>query len=296
MHVTSYPNGSTAGHAGRNDAPVKRGEVRGWSTGAVRRHTQWLYSIESGELTGVGFAVTLTLAKCPDSPDDWQRLRRAWEMRVKRAGAIRVHWVTEWQRRMVPHLHAAVYFPEGWGNTPGKPFSRDEDPFWVLVTNWLMLTAKPYGARWNSQHVDDIDGALGWLQYLSKHAARGVKHYQRQGFPPGWEKSGRLWGKSGQWPAVEPMQFDMPREAYWRYRRLMRSWRIADARREPVAVKRPARIHYARRMLACSDVRLSPVRGVSEWAGEEVSMAIIGLLIAEGYPVVQRGGAPDGES
>lgn len=297
MHVTSYPNGSTAGHAGRNDAPVKRGEVKGWSTGAVRRHTQWLYSIESEQLTGEGYAVTLTLARCPESPDDWARLRRAWEMRVKRAGATRVHWVTEWQRRRVPHLHAAVYFPEGWSNQPGTwPIDLQRDPYVVLVNSWLTLAGDRYGARFGAQHLDGIEGAVGWLQYLSKHAARGVKHYQRQGFPSGWEKSGRLWGKSGEWPAVEPMQFEMPREAYWRYRRLMRSWRIADARNEPVAAKRPARIKFARKMLACSDVRLSPVRGVSEWAGEEVSMALIGLLIAEGYPVVQRGGAPDGES
>jgi hypothetical protein len=286
MHVTSYPNGTTAGHAGRNLAPEKRGEVKGWSNGSVRRHTQWLYSIDSTQLDGEGFAATLTIRDCPASAVDWAALRRAWEMRVKRAGAIRVHWLTEWQRRKVPHLHCAVYFPEGF--TASSPYGH-ADAYLAVVSSWLQV-ARPYGASFVSQDLKPIDGAVGWLQYLSKHAARGVRHYQRQGFPAGWEKSGRLWGRSGEWPAIEPMQFDMPKEAYWRYRRLMRSWRIADARSDSDASKRPARIKYARRMLASSDPRLSPVRGVSEWASEDVAMGFINLLASEGYPVVQRGG------
>lgn len=285
MHVSSYPNGTTAGHAGRNLSPAKRGEVKGWSAGAVRRHTQWLYSIDSEQLEGEGYAATLTVKKCPASAAEWTAARRAWEMRLIRAGAIRIHWLTEWQKRKVPHLHCAVYFPEGHFDDQVVGAA-----YFAVVSQWLMIAQdRGWAASFKSQDFKRIDGAVGWLQYLSKHAARGVKHYQRQGFPEGWEKSGRLWGRSGAWPAMEPMQFDMPKEAYWRYRRLMRSWRIADARSDSDASKRPARVKFARRMLASSDPRLSPVRGVSEWAGEAIALSFVQLLIDEGYPVVQRG-------
>ena len=77
------------------------------------------------------------------------------------------------------------------------------------------------------------------------------------------------------------MRFDMSREAYWRYRRLVRSWRIANARQSGDA----KRIGHARRMLASSDPKLSAVRGVSDWVPENVSVELVALLIAEGYDV-----------
>jgi hypothetical protein len=63
------------------------------------------------------------------------------------------------------------------------------------VREWLSLAAA-YGAGEVGQAVVPITGALGWSKYLSKHASRGVAHYQRQGTPPGWTKTGRLWGKA----------------------------------------------------------------------------------------------------
>ncbi|WP_425527867.1 rolling circle replication-associated protein, partial [Xylella fastidiosa] len=66
--------------------------------------------VREDKLTGVGLALTLTVRDCPATAQEWQRMRRAWEKRMKRAGMIRVHWVTEWQRRGVPHLHCAIWF------------------------------------------------------------------------------------------------------------------------------------------------------------------------------------------
>lgn len=252
---------------------MKRGLVTGWSPAAVRRHTKWLYSVDTEALDGVGYALTLTVRDTPDTAARFHAARRAWIKRIERLGATRVHWVIEWQRRGAPHIHAAVYFPEG---TP-------PDTAMIALVHWLGA-AGDWEPQIHGQYYDLIDGPMGWLKYLSKHASRGVRHYQRNGKPEGWERTGRLWGHGGEWPTDTPMQFDMSREAYWRYRRLVRSWRIADARRSGDR----SRVQYARRMLACPDPRLSAVRGVSDWLPESVTIALVSLLHEEGYDVVQR--------
>ncbi|WP_420371837.1 rolling circle replication-associated protein [Nocardioides cynanchi] len=123
-------------------APAKRGEVTGWSAGTVRRHTAWLRSVDTTQLDGIGAAVTLTLLDCPPTSEDWTRLVKVLQQRLRRAGLLRWHWVVEWQRRGVPHLHLAVYaaaepptcntgvgfesrHPEGCNPTP--PFPRLAD-------------------------------------------------------------------------------------------------------------------------------------------------------------------------
>lgn len=271
--VTSYRNGVTVGVGGGNPNPPKRGRITGWSSGAVRRHTSWLYSIDAPALDALGYAYTLTMRETPATGEDWQSLRVAFEKRVRRLpGFVRLHWVVEWQKRGTPHLHCAIYFAAPVALDPAR-----------VVFAWLAV-ADRYGASLAGQHWDDISGPLGWLQYLSKHAARGVKHYQRQGRPAGWDSTGRLWGRAGAWPAETPMRFDLDMPAYHRYRRLVRSWRIADAR----AAGDPRRIALARRMLACPSPRLSAVRGVSDWVPESTSAAFVALLASEGRSVDQR--------
>lgn len=275
MLVTSYLNGASAGVSGGHiRTPGKRDRVKGWSTSAVRRHTRWLYSIDAPLLGGQGYAATLTVRDCPESADAWHTLRRSFIKRLERAGLLRYHWVTEWQRRGVPHLHGAFYFPESM---------TYPEVFQVILTAWLEASAS-LGSRAGSQDVKRIDGAVGWLQYLSKHASRGVRHYQRQGKPDGWESTGRLWGYGGEWPATDPMKFELERHAGYRFRRLVRAWTIADARRSGD----PKRIAWARQMLRCNDVHLSHVRGVSGWIPESTSLALIGLLIDQGEGVTQR--------
>ena len=276
MLVSAYVNGSTLGSPPprQDHERAKRGVVKGWSTSAVRRHTKWLYSIESDRLSGVGLAITLTVRDCPATAADWSATRRSFIRRLERAGVIRVHWLTEWQRRGVPHLHGAVYFPTG---------TSFPDALAILLTAWLAVAGE-FNAQWQSQDVKLIDGVSGWLKYLSKHASRGVKHYQRQGSPAGWETTGRLWGYSGTWPEVEPMQFTTDRHAGYRFRRMVRAWTIADARRSGD----PKRIAWARRMLACNDPKLSAVRGVSGWVPEHVTLSLIALLIDQGEGVIER--------
>lgn len=314
--MTSYPNGMTLGSAGHNGSPEKRGQVKGWSAGAVRRHTRFLYSIEASELDGIGLAITLTLRDTPASAVEFHRLRRAWLMRVERLGAVRSHWVIEWQRRGAPHMHTAVYFPED----SAMPAARGVAPLGadagaaarteaarrlasLCIAAWIAV-AGDYGTAYQSQYWDDIDGPVGWLKYLSKHAGRGVKHYQRAGHPEGWETSGRLWGHVGEWPTVDAVQADLSMKAYHRLRRLVRAWAVAGARADYAAqLAHPvrdaaeqaqrlragrSRIKWTRGMLACSDRRLAPVRGVSQWIPEAVMVELLMMVEAEGIGVVGR--------
>lgn len=274
-------NGLTMG-AGGNARPVggKRGRVEGWSAAAVRRHTRWLYSVDTDALTGYGWSPTLTLRECPPTPEDWTRLRDSYMTALRRSGILlRAHWVVEWQRRGVPHLHMAVYVSRDISEREARA---------LLVDTWVRLASR-YGAGPKGQHLGRIDGPLGWLEYLSKHAARGVAHYQRQGKPDGWERTGRLWGYVGDWPTVEPLEVSITRREFYRFRRLVRSWRVADARAALAAApagvqgekaRRAARrrIASARRMLQHPDPDISRVRGVSEWIPERLGLAL--LLVA----------------
>jgi hypothetical protein len=234
--------------------------------------------VNAPDLLGHGYALTLTLRDLPADAPTFHRMRRAWEMRIKRQGATRVHWVIEWQRRGVPHLHCAVYFDAALAPDAAAESSLQ------AITAWLDI-ARPFGADFAGQDVKPIAGELGWMEYLSKHASRGVHHYQRQGKPEGWETTGRLWGHSGEWPSEVPMRFSLDRAGFYRYRRQVRAYRVAQA----VTEGDPAHIRYARKMLACPDARVSGYRGVGEWVDESVTLALMGWLAGDGHDVEQTG-------
>lgn len=285
--IRYYQHGMTAGVPPRvNDHKrVPRGEVGGWSDAATRRNVRFLYSILEKELDGQGFAFTLTLRDCPATAGDWHALRRAWLMRMQRRGMIRLHWVTEWQRRGVPHLHGVAYFPPGARDRTGMP------PMGFIALEWCEV-ARAYGAEYWAQQCKPVTDAVGWFQYLSKHAARGVSHYQRcaANIPEGWQSlTGRVWGHTGEWPRREAVRINVAgREGdggWFAFRRLVRSWRVADARAEPIAKNRPRRILTARRMLACNEQKLSEVRGVSEWCPVAVQDGFLANLAARGYAI-----------
>lgn len=274
-----YPAGGTAympPHRVSTHQRAKRDAVKGWSPGATRRLTKWLYSVEAEKLSGHGYALTLTMRDTPPDRAALDRTFRALMARYDRLGVVRLQWVMELQRRGTPHFHMAVYTPEK------LPLLG-----WELVDHWLAV-AEPYGAAWGSQKVEPLKQENGWLRYMSKHASRSVGHYQRQGMPPGWTVTGRLWGKRGDWPTVdEPMRFDMSREAWFRYRRMLQAYRLDDARRERDPKRRADRIRSARRMFSHPDRSVSEVRGVSEWVPQHVQVAFLGLLADEGHEISQ---------
>lgn len=251
---------------------AKRGKVGGWSTGATRRNVAFLRSVEPESLLTspegplIGVAVTLTLRDCPATSGDFHKLRRAFLRRMERMGMYRCHWVIEWQRRGVPHIHGAFWFPDVKPASPYGPRLKDQ-----IIDHWLDLVGK-YGVSRRAQHLTVIDDAIGWFQYVAKHAARGVSHYQRssENIPEGWTTTGRMWGKTGDWVTRDAMQFDLSDDVYFRLRRLARSWRKADARGT-----NGYRIRTARQMLKCNDADLSKLRGISEWISQDLTLTLL---------------------
>lgn len=247
--------------------PVKhaRGDVSGWTPKSARGNTEFLQSVEYNGLSGLGLAFTGTIKDCPLTPDDWHQLRNSFTRRLKRLGLIRFHWVTEWQRRGVPHLHGMFFFPECSGSD-----------YISLVKSisyaWLSL-AKPYGGLSRGVHIVPMTDARGWAEYEAKHASRGCNHYQRSktNIPKEWQsKTGRVWGKGGEWPVQESMVFATSGDVFWRFRRLVRSWRLSEAR----ASCKPRRIDYARKSLKCNNRKLSAVRGTNDWISHTLSMTL----------------------
>lgn len=280
--LTILPHGGKGGVPPMKNSHKRalRGEVQGWSIGATRRNTEFLMSVVDQRLTGAGCALTLTVRDCPPTAADWHKIRKAWIERMRRRGFVRLHWVTEWQRRGVPHLHCAIWFP-------------DEYAHHEAIRAWIEVAGK-YGAGLKGQHGAKIDGAVGWFKYLSKHAARGVKHYQRSAdnMPDGWKsRTGRVWGQSGDWPLQEKLRFNIQDQngdgGWFAYRRMVRAWRRADARSSGDRF----RIVSARRMLKCNDQSRSRVIGYSEWIPFEVQMGMIAALRVRGFSVIYDDGS-----
>jgi len=278
--VRVYNNGLTCGTPPRKNDHERgiRGETSGWTKSASRSNTRFLYSVVPDQLTGYGYAFTFTVKDLPPTPDDWEKIRRKLIERFRRMGLIRLHWLTEWQRRGVPHLHGVVYFPR----------ELSPDLLESLTAHWL-ASAGAYNPKPCGQDIKPVTSALGWLEYLSKHAARGVYHYQRNGKPKSWEKTGRMWGKSGEWP-TRSTEAEIPMSDFHRLRRLCRSWRIAESRK-PIRSKVEnhsiyflrydgKRIRSARKCLQHTDRALCTVLGVSEWIPERLGMQMLGWIHA----------------
>lgn len=276
-----------------NPNPPPRGEVGGWSEAAARRNVRFLWSVRPGELTGIGLAITATVRDCPPTHDDWSKLRRAYIERLRRDGLIRGHWVTEWQRRGVPHLHGAFWLPGTVGNT-AQVLSLCHR----VRRHWLEV-ARAYRPVDAGQHVVPIVDDVGWFRYLAKHAARGVHHYQRaaDGIPQGWKKTGRMWGHVGDWPTDEAMVIDLDQAGFWMYRRLVRRWRIAEqtqlierCRTEGWKSGQQYRdamrqLSRSRRMLKGGDHARSARHGISGWIPMDVQLRLLAAVAAAGHQI-----------
>lgn len=275
-----------------------RGEVTGWSPGAARRNVAFLRSIDETKLTGIGYAITLTIKNCPATIADWNKCCQSWIKRQARSKMIRLHWVMEYQRRGVPHLHAAIWY------------DTDSDPTPKALADWVAIT-KHLGSGIKGQHARPIKGPVGWFVYLGKHCGRGSQHYQRQqkSLPKQWEKSPRVWGKRGSWPIDEPAAGMLTDRQFYTLRRLVKRQRVAQARQEvpgpgwgweqntlftrdqyrdlPIVPgkiigdhgsplrKRLRHFQYCKQMLKCNDPKRSPVRGVSEWISQHSQQQLL---------------------
>lgn len=237
---------------------AKRQKVTGWTNRSTRSNRDFLFSVEPDGLTGTGFAVTLTLRECPESADAWQASRRAWVRRMERAGLIRLHWLTEWQKRGHPHLHGAAWF-EG------------EIPPGEITGPWIQAAAR-YEPASCGQDARPLTSVTGWFEYLAKHATRGLYHYQRspENIPPGWDKTGRMWGHVGAWPRAEGLEIAINHAGLYRLRRLWNAHEIAKAR----ARRDWARVRYLRRRLQRCKV-MSEYLGMAEFGNRDVNLQML---------------------
>lgn len=281
--VSLYPNGTSASVlSGLAPAIAPRGAAQGWTPGAARRNDHFLQSIDFGSLSGEPWALTLTIPSAdagkghvPDSAE-FHAMLQAMVKRLRRLGATRWHWVIEMTRRKTPHVHLSVWFSDA---APDRELK--------IRMAWAKIAAR-HGIE-VSQRAQCVKRmtSVGWAQYTSKHGARGVKHYQREraALPEGWrERPGRMWGYGGDWPSPasrQPLRRELGQKAFWRYRRLVRSWCLSNARKTTNARLRKRYIRQARHMLACSHQKLSPVKPINVWIPEPVSAAFLSMLEAD---------------
>jgi hypothetical protein len=270
-------NGGSMGFPPRNQViPVtKRGATQGWTSAATRRNRQFLWSVRCQDLGQNGHSFTLTVANCPPTAQAWATLRRSFVKRLEREGLIRLHWLTEWQRRGVPHLHGCVWFSSGVQHHDGT----------TVLHHWLSV-AKEYGAQFQGQDTKPISNAVGWLKYLAKHADRGVWNYQRSSasIPDGWRLStGRMWGHTGIWPTDAPVKIVIDDAGGYAYRRIIQRWRLANARVDPDLIKRRSRVLSARKLLRGKDRASSSVRGSAEWLPLPWQRTVLLHLAASGH-------------
>jgi len=195
--VSVFMNGAVVGFGPSSGLLIgggRRSVVAGWSAGSARRLLHALFEVDAERLPDAGVSVTLTLDRDVSAEVFIELRSRLVDWLRQRADLVT--WVVEWTARGRPHLHLAVY--------------GDRVVEHTVVLYWLGLCSEfGLSPEWKAQHAEPIYGALGWLAYLAKHASRGVGHYQRQGVPLGWERTGRLWGFTGPWPRVERLTADV---------------------------------------------------------------------------------------
>jgi hypothetical protein len=262
------PGGVSGGFVGSNGGKAgKRSVVRGWSLGSAQRLLRFLWSVNPDALDRRdGWALTLTLGETPATSATWQALRKAYSSRVRDlVGEDGFQfWVVEWTAKGRPHLHMAVY---GGDRQLGKR----------LLLAWLQCADRAgFPVNTVAQHIIPITGATGWLNYVSKHASRGVEHYQRQGAPEGWDKTGRLWGHSEGWPVETPLVVDLEDHQFHHYRRLVRDYRRRELRRAGApesAIRRVGASH--------GHNEKGRFQGVGAWLPDVYAMVFLQVALAK---------------
>lgn len=286
--ITLMPEGINAAFAGGNASPERRGVVRGLSAGAARRQQQRLMSIDVAKLTGAPVSFTLTVRDVPSSAEEWGKAKKAFLRHLRRYGVLRVHWCLEWTKRGRPHLHGIAFFPDHRG-VPGREVVEEGRPVWEVLSAWRLVewwqsVAGQWGVSPKGQHVSIRQTTeTAWFRYMSKHASRGVGHYQRQeeAIPETWKKTGRMWGTVGDdWP----LHAEKHEIATWEFHRLRRQVRAltrsrarlhiakGEARGNGVQVRQgKATLAYLRRLSEIQEPTRSARFPISEWVPLELS-------------------------
>lgn len=271
--------------------PPERTATRGWTVNVARRNEQRLQQIDFDAVDGFPAFVTLTMPSQQMgevSAADFHGWLKRWLQYMKRHGLCHYYWILEFQASGNPHLHVLVWLDHS--PEPLETFKTLRS--WVGILNKSGVGARLQGQIWEPIDVGGeivVDGEKvpahpeRVLMYLAKHAARGVAHYQRQieNMPKDWQyRSGRVWGHDRGLPLREQQDFETDYSTFWTFRRLVRRWRIAEARSIKDADRRRAAIVQARGSLKCGRPDVSPYRGVSAWIPSDVASALLDAAIS----------------
>lgn len=227
----------------------------------------FLQSIDAeGLASRAGLAVTLTMGGWPSSSSGFHSARRAFLKRAARDGWVVQHWLVESTALGRPHLHLALY--GGRVTTAAR---------WSLAVQWLLICeAHGWEASPRAQTVEPITGLLGWLQYVAKHGSRGVSHYQRATPIQGWEKTGRLWGHTANWPIPEPLEYELTEAEFHRFRRIALAvirGRLRASGATSTTVRRVGS------QVRDRDPSVSRRAGIGYWLDRDAADAIVSLSI-----------------
>lgn len=273
--------------------PPERTATKGWTVNVARRNEQRLQQVDFEAVDGVPAFVTLTMP-AQQMADVSAAMFHAWLKRwiqyMKRHGLLHYYWILEFQATGNPHLHLLVWLDHDWDALEQYKALRS----WVNMLNKSDVGARLQGQIWENIDVGGelvVDGERvpahpeRVLMYLAKHAARGVAHYQRQlsNMPEDWQyRSGRVWGHDRGLPLREQENVECDYPTFWTFRRLIRRWRLAEARSIKDADRRRRAISQARGSLRCSRRDVSPYRGVSAWVPSDVASALLDAAVSMG--------------
>lgn len=273
--------------------PPERTATKGWTVNVARRNEQRLQQVDFEAVDGVPAFVTLTMP-AQQMADVSAAMFHAWLKRwiqyMKRHGLLHYYWILEFQATGNPHLHLLVWLDHDWDALEQYKALRS----WVNMLNKSDVGARLQGQIWENIDVGGelvVDGERvpahpeRVLMYLAKHAARGVAHYQRQlsNMPEDWQyRSGRVWGHDRGLPLREQENVECDYPTFWTFRRLVRRWRLAEARSIKDADRRRRAISQARGSLRCSRRDVSPYRGVSAWVPSDVASALLDAAVSMG--------------
>lgn len=271
----------------------ERTATRGWTSNVARRNEQRLQQIDFDGIEGVPAFVTLTMPSgqmSEVSAAEFHGWLKRWLQYMKRHGMFHYYWILEFQASGNPHIHVLVWLDHAWDALEQFKALRS----WVGILNKSGVGARLQGQIWEDIDVGGtitVDGETvpahpeRVLMYLAKHAARGVAHYQRQieNMPDDWQfRSGRVWGHDRGLPLREQEDFETDYSTFWTFRRLVRRWRISEARGIKDADRRRKAISQARGSLRCSRRDVSPYRGVSAWVPSDVASALLNAAVSMG--------------
>ena len=249
-----------------------------------------MQQIDFDGIDGVPAFVTLTMpsGQMGDvSASMFHGWLKRWLQYMKRHGMGHYYWILEFQASGNPHLHVLV-----WLDHEPEPLETYKAlRSWVGILDKSGVGARIQGQIWENIDVGGeivVDGEKvpahpeRVLMYLAKHAARGVAHYQRQieNMPDDWQyRSGRVWGHDRGLPLRAQQDVECDYATFHRFRRLVRRWRLAEARNIKDHDRRRAAIVQARGCLKCGRPDVSPYRGVSAWIPSDVTSQLLDAAV-----------------